>query len=150
MQKKLNPQKDKYHKFYIELAEAAARQSVAVRRKVGAILVLPTGLISTGWNGTEVGDDNCCEYECKTKHVYLPNLETKSEVIHAEINALDKLYKQGTSAKDSILFSTTVPCIDCAEAIILAGIKAVYYKDVQASSDGPELLNKYDIPTFKY
>ncbi len=148
---KLNPQKKKYHKFYMSLAEMAAKQSVAVRRKVGAVLVLPTGLISTGWNGMPAGMDNCCEYYCeKTNHKHLPNLETKPEVVHAEMNALDKLTQQGISAEGAILFVTTVPCINCAEELLKTGIKAVYYKDVQASSAGPDKLNDNGVPTFKY
>ncbi len=151
MTKKTDIHSKKYHGFYMELAETAAKQSVARRRKVGAVFVLPTGLIATGWNGTAPGEDNCCEYECeKTNHVYLPNLETKPDVIHAEQNALNKLSLQRISPKGSILFVTTAPCEDCAESLIKAGIKEVYFKNNQSTSAGPELLWEAGIPTIKY
>ncbi len=151
MIKVTNNQNKKYHKFYQELAETAAKQSVAVRRKVGAVIVLPTGLIATGWNGTPPGEDSCCEYECeKTDHTYLPNLETKPNVVHAEQNALNKLTQQGISAKDAILFVTTVPCIRCAKSLVKAGIKAVYYKDTQSISDGPEHLKENGVKITRY
>ena len=149
--KEIEPQKRKYHKFYQELAEVAATQSVAVRRKVGAVLVLPTGLISTGWNGTKPGADNCCEYECeKTNHKYLPNLETKPDVIHAEKNALNKLTEQGISAEGSILFVTTAPCSNCAEALIEAGIKEVHFRDLQSSHYGIALLKTSKVHVYTY
>jgi len=151
MLKNFDPQKEKYHKFYFELAELAAKQSVAVRRKVGAVFVLPTGLISTGWNGMPSGMDNGCEYECeKTNHVYLPNLETRPEVLHAEVNALFKLGRQNICARGAIVFVTTVPCLICAEYLVKARVKEVYFKDVQSNNAGPDHLRAAGIKVTRF
>ena len=48
--KQLNPHAEKYHTYYMDIAIRAAQQSVAVRRKVGAVIVTNTGLMAVGWN----------------------------------------------------------------------------------------------------
>jgi len=149
MLKELDPQKEKYHEFYMELAEIAAQQSVAQRRKVGAVLVLSTGLIATGWNGQPPGFDNTCEWQFEDGKGYDTGT-TKPTVIHAERNALDKLTRQGVSAKGAILFVTTAPCIECAKSLASVGIKEVHYRDVQSSNAGPEFLKQAGIPIFQY
>lgn len=141
MIKKLNPTGEKYHKLYMEMAKSAAKQSAAVRRKVGAVLVLPTGLIAVGWNGMPSGFSNVCEDE---------NGKTKPEVIHAERNALDKLTRQGVSTEGAILFVTTAPCIECAKSISSVGIVEVYYEDIQSNIDGLKFLDKSGAVTFRY
>lgn len=113
---------------------SAANQSVAVRRKVGAAIILPTGLIATGWNGMPAGFSNVCEY------AHLKDLITKPEVIHAERNALDKLTREGVSPEDGILFVTTSPCIECAKSIASVGIRTVIYDSCYHNDKGVEHL----------
>ena len=136
--------------MYMQIAAEAAYQSVSRRRKVGACIVSEEGLIAIGFNGTPPGADNCCEYEAKTNHIYLPNLETKPEVIHAERNALDKLARQDVPTKGAILFVTTAPCLECAELLASVGIREVYYREVQSNTKGIEFLKKANVPTFIY
>ena len=124
----------------MDLAFVAARQSVANRRQVGAVIVLPSGLIGTGWNGMPAGFDNDCELpEGKNAG------KTKPEVIHAERNALDKLTRQGVSPENGILFVTTAPCIECAKSIAAVGISSVYYLDNYHNDDGIQFLKQCGI-----
>lgn len=148
MLKPLQPQKEKYHKFYKEISESVAEQSCAEIRKVGAVIVLPTGLIATGWNGTPAGFPNDCEEWDSLEEGAVR--VTKPEVIHAERNALDKLTRQGMSAEGAILFVTTAPCIECAKSISTVGIREVHYRDVQSNIKGLNYLKEAAIPTFKY
>lgn len=110
----------------MEIATSAAMQSVAVRRKVGAAIILPTGLIATGWNGMPAGFANVCEWQPSDAKGYDTG-KTKPEVIHAERNALDKLTREGVSPNGAILFVTTAPCIECAKSIASVGIETVIY-----------------------
>lgn len=150
MLKALDPQNKKYHDLYVEMAVSAAKQSKAVKRKVGAVIVLPTGLIAVGWNGTPAGFDNVCEWQCEDgKGCNTGN--TKPEVIHAERNAIDKLTRQGVSSEGAIIFTTTAPCIECAKAIAAVGISEVYYGNTQRSNtDGLEFLKKSKVGAFRY
>lgn len=135
----LDPHKPKYFDLYWKLAYDAAEESPAVRRKVGAIVVTPTGMISIGWNGTPPGFSNECEDA---------NGDTKPEVIHAERNAIDKMTRQGVPVKGSILFVTCSPCFECAKALQGLGLKAIYY-DQKKRRHGLDLLRQVGIPAYQ-
>ena len=70
--------------------------------------------------------------------------------MHAESNALTKMARSTQSSDDSILFTTTAPCIECAKLIIQSGVSKVYYKDNYRSNEGIELLTKANIKTEQY
>lgn len=51
-----------------------------------------------------------------------------SRAVHAEMDAITSAARIGHfSLKDTILFSTTLPCHHCARHIVASGIKQVYY-----------------------
>lgn len=144
----MDPLNTKHYPLYMSLAEQAATQSLSNVKKVGAIVVLPSGMISLGWNGMPSGFDNCCEN---------PNLQkidedtgelrpsTKPEVIHAERNAIDKFTREGVSIRNSVLFVTLSPCFECAKAMLHLGIKEVVYKKHYKCTKGLMLLIKAGI-----
>jgi dCMP deaminase len=115
----VNPHRTKYFPMYMSMAVTAAEQSYCVRKKVGALLVLPTGMLSVGYNGTPAGMANVCELSDGT---------TDPMTIHAEDNCIRKTLAQGVDVTGSILFVTLSPCGACAELIIKHGISAVYYR----------------------
>lgn len=138
----IDPHKEKYHDMYWDLAHQAAKQSVAELRKVGAILVTPTGMISPGWNGMPAGFENGCEYWDEAGGGPV----TKPEVIHAERNAIDKMTRQGIPTEGSLLFVTCAPCFECAKAIHGLGFKAIYYEAPYRCDAGLELLRRAGVP----
>ena len=127
--------KPKFISAHMKVAETYAQLSSATRLKVGAIIVKDNRIISIGYNGTPSGWDNVCEYEDKDEQ-----LITKSEVLHAESNALMKLARTTGDAEDAVVFITHAPCLECAKLIYQAGIAEVYYKDVYRSKDGIRFL----------
>ena len=142
----LNPHKPKFDAFYWAIVEAAAAQSVATRHKVGALVVTPSGMMSSGWNGTPAGMDNCCE-KGEVIRVYNEDgiyqgerRKTSPETIHAERNAIDKMTREGVSTKDSILFVSRAPCFECAKALHGLGLKAIYYEENHDDMRGVKLL----------
>lgn len=130
---------DKFKSLYMDLAERISLLSYCKNKKVGCIIVDKDGknILAFGYNGTPRGFDNDCECNGKT----LP------EVLHAESNALTKMARSTQSSDDSILFTTTAPCIECAKLIIQSGVSKVYYKDNYRSNEGIELLTKANIKT---
>lgn len=149
----MNPLNTKHYPLYMLLAEQAATQSLSNVKKVGAIVVLPSGMISLGWNGMPSGFDNCCEN---------PNLQkidedtgelrpsTKPEVIHAERNAIDKFTREGVSIRNSVLFVTLSPCFECAKAMLHLGIREVVYKEPYKCTRGLMLLTRMRIKTTSF
>ena len=124
--------------MFMDMAKCAANSSSAIRAKVGAIIVRGDRILSVGYNGTFPGADNSCEYEIYDN--FLSNdftytkidgtqyqLRTKSEVLHAEFNAISKLARDGESAANATIFVTLSPCVDCTKLMINVGIKEVIF-----------------------
>ena len=124
---------------YMNVAKEIATLSHCTRSKVGAVLVKDGNVISFGYNGTPSGMDNCCERD----NVTLPH------VIHAEVNAVLKAAKTGTSVDGSTLYLTLSPCLDCSKLILQAGVKRVVYLETYRNLDGPNFLKQF-IPVEKY
>jgi dCMP deaminase len=138
---KNNPHNKKYFEFYMQLAIQASEQSLDNKLKVGAAIVLPSGLIALGWNGTPPGFDNECNY---------PSGKSKPHVIHAERNALDKLTREGTSPQGAMLFVTTAPCLECSKSIAAVGVVSVIYGAHYKSFDGIEFLVRSNVEVHRY
>jgi dCMP deaminase len=122
---------------YMGTALLHARLSKAKRKQVGAVLVTPSGVTLTGYNGTPSGYDNACEI----------NGVTKPEVIHAELNCILKAAKEGVSVLGSTVYVTLSPCIACAAMLAQAGIKELVYREFYRSSEGLDLLERCAIVT---
>jgi len=121
---------------YLRMASIWAENSYCKRRQVGALIVKEKMIISDGYNGTPCGFENVCEDE---------NGSTKPYVLHAEANAITKIACSSNNSKNSTLYVTAAPCIECAKLIIQAGIKRVVYAEKYRLTDGIELLERAKI-----
>ena len=144
----------------MKTAETFAELSHARRLHVGAIVVKDDRIISIGYNGMPAGWENDCEYkdymtdaggwlspdEIEERWQYLEedgtrySLKTKPEVLHAETNAIAKVAQSTESSKDSTLFCTHAPCIECAKLIYQSGITTLYYKHQYRDDSGIKFL----------
>lgn len=118
------------------MAEIWAQNSYCKRRKVGALIVKNSMIISDGYNGTPSGFENICEDDEGL---------TKPYVLHAEANAITKVAKSGNNCKNATLYVTTSPCMECSKLIIQAGIKRVVFKELYRITEGLELLKRAGI-----
>jgi dCMP deaminase len=143
--------KQKFIDLYMDWAERVAQLSYARRLQVGAVIVKDDCVISYGYNGMPAGWDNVCEEEfsnspCSAElSEELDNtytLKTKSEVIHAESNAIAKLAKSSNSGNAADIFITHSPCIECAKLIYQSGIKRVWYGINYRDESGINFLRK--------
>ena len=48
-------------KYYLEIARQVASRSTCLRRQYGAIIVKDDRIISTGYNGSARGEENCSD-----------------------------------------------------------------------------------------
>ena len=126
--------KSRFVKYYMDIAERTAQMSYAVRRQVGSVIVVDNGIVSTGYNGRAVGEPNVCEY--KVDGV----LVTRKDVIHAEDNAIRRVYERNLCAHGGTIYITLSPCMQCAEKIIESGIKNVIYKNEYSDLYGVRVL----------
>ena len=137
--------KDKFKQAFMKTAYVFADLSSAIKLKVGAVVVKDDRIISLGYNGTPTGWDNVCELEIINFQDGSVQLKTKSEVIHAEMNALMKLASSTESGKGAAIFITHSPCMECAKGIYQSGITEVYYTEAYRNVDGIEFLQKCGI-----
>ncbi len=120
-----------WDEYFMDIANVAAKRSNCCRRKVAAVIVKDSRVISTGYNGTPRGIKNCFEGGCPRCNSDIPSGEGLGECIcsHGEENAIIQAAYHGIALKDSILYTTFSPCLLCAKLIINSGIKEVIYQE---------------------
>jgi dCMP deaminase len=166
VQEALDQQDSKQSKLdqvFLNIAKEIATLSHCTRSKVGAVIVKDGNIISFGYNGMPKSMDNCCEdkmYMARDAsgwididtieetwpfkdHLGQYRLITKSEVIHAESNAILKAAKNGTPVNDATLYLTMSPCIDCSKLILQSGIKRVVYLNDYHDQKGVSFLKQF-------
>lgn len=126
---------------YMGTALLHAGLSKAIRRKVGAVLVTSEGVTLTGYNGTPKGLDNACE----SIDTSTGELVTKPEVLHAELNCILKAAREGVSVRESTVYVTLSPCVQCAAMLAQSGVKRVVYEQLYRNTEGLDLLEKAGI-----
>ena len=141
--------KQKFIDAYMDVAKRFAELSTAKRLQVGAIIVKDDRIISIGYNGMPSGWTNECENEIWDAYGR-SELVTKTEVIHAESNAIAKLAKSPESGIDATMFLTHSPCIHCAKQIFTAGITKVVYGENYRNEEGVAFLVQCNIKVDKY
>ena len=98
----------------MRLAQEAARKSPNRVRKVGAVLAVAGGAHIMRCNDFPDGVRDLEErHEGDGRFVWME---------HAERNAIYDAAKLGAATKSATLATTFFPCIDCARAIVQAGI----------------------------
>jgi len=121
----------RYDKAYLRLALSWAQLSHCSRKKVGAIIVKDSIIISDGYNGTPAGFDNSCENEEGNTHWY---------VLHAEANAILKVARSSNNCKDATLYLTHSPCKDCSKLVLQSGITRLVYQEAYKDTSGIDFI----------
>lgn len=121
---------------HMKVAHLYAGLSYCVKRRVGCVIELNDRVISIGYNGTQPGEDNCCEDPVTGN--------TIEDVTHAEVNALNKI-PLDVDLSEAVLFVTTSPCTNCAEVIVNRGIKHVIYDALKRTAVGIDHLIKHNV-----
>lgn len=132
---------------YLNCAETFAFRSTCIKRKYGAVLVKNDTVISTGYNGSPRGYENCCDTG-KCPRIPLNMHQGQGydicRAIHAEANALlncsrdqtqgADLYLTGIEPKDCSIHPAK-PCPLCARLIIQAGIRNVILRQGEGADN---------------
>ena len=105
---------------YMEIVDATAKLSKDASTKVGALILGPSFEVrSLGYNGAPRG----CAADEDERGRNRP--EKYFWFSHAELNAITNAARVGTPLAGSSLLVTHPPCMDCARAIVQAGITRV-------------------------
>ena len=152
---------NKWDKAHMAAADVYAQLSSARRAKVGCVIVKDNRIVSIGYNGMPSGWDNNCEHENwpdwmeDNPNVFRDpayvQLKTKSEVLHAETNAIAKVARSSESCEGATLYCTMLPCLDCAKLTYQSGIDRVVYRDEYPKGNaGLEFLQKCGLKVEKW
>jgi len=123
-------QRPGWDEYFMDIAHVVSTRGNCSRRKVAALIVSDRRIISTGYNGTPRGIDNCFEGGCPRCASEAPSGENLGECIcaHAEENAIVQAAYHGIAVRNSTLYCILSPCLMCTKMIINAGIKEVVYE----------------------
>jgi dCMP deaminase len=112
-----------WDEYFLRIAELAALRSTCPRRQVGAVLVRDQRIIATGYNGSLRGQPHCTEVGCLMVGGHC------RRTVHAEMNALLQCAFHGAASRGSTLYTTAFPCLECAKALVQAGVERVVYRE---------------------
>ena len=133
-----------WDEYFMDIAHVVSKRGNCSRRKVAAVIVSDRRIISTGYNGTPRGIDNCCDGGCPRCASDAPSGSSLGECIcaHAEENAIVQAAYHGISVKNSMLYCILSPCLMCTKMIINGGIKEVVYeKEYHFTEQSRDLLS---------
>lgn len=111
-----NAQKRKWNERFMNVAREVSGWSKDRSRGVGCVVVSPARDIqATGYNGFPRGIEDGIDERHERPQKY-------QWTEHAERNAIYSAARLGTALCGSTMYCTLFPCVDCARAIIQAGI----------------------------
>ena len=122
------PLDEKWHRRFLALSEEIATWSKDPSRGVGAVIVSANKqVVSTGFNGLPRGVEDRPERLVRPVKYDL--------IVHAEMNAIIQCARNGVSPIDCAIYSSFFPCVNCAIAVVQAGIRTVVTYLPEAGDD---------------
>lgn len=123
--------------YYLEIAKTVSRRSTCLKRQYGAVIVKNDEIISTGYNGSPLGTENCCDHYdvCPRMNIiHNSGHYDDCQSVHAEQNAMlsasrrdmlnATLYIVGFEYDGSEI-QDAQPCPICMRMIQNAGINEI-------------------------
>jgi len=114
--------------YFALLANTVASRSTCLRRQVGAVIVRDKQILSTGYNGTPMGEEHCQVCERERLGIAAGERYELCKSVHAEANAIIQAARHGVAIDGADMYVTDEPCFMCRRMIVNAGIKNVYVK----------------------
>jgi len=124
----IEPIRPNWDYYFMNVAQEVAKRSNCVKQRVGAIIIKDGRILSTGYNGTPKGIDNCfkggvCE-RCDNNFNQGEALD-KCICIHAEENAIVEIGRR--ACQGATLYTTCYPCLMCTKLIVQVELKEIVY-----------------------
>ena len=136
----MGAERPSWDEYYMAIARAVGARSNCLRRRVGALIVVDKAIIATGYNGTPLGVQNCCDGGCPRCASDAPpgaGYDT-CVCVHAEQNAIVLAARHGNATNRGVLYATLRPCFGCAKESIQAGLRELVYDEPYEYDPGLE------------
>lgn len=119
--------KNKWHNYFMSIAEESANLSKDPKTKVGAVIVRNRRIKSTGFNGApQTFPDDLVPWE-PTESTRLID-QKNTFMCHAELNAVLNYDGKVSDLRDADVYVTVSPCSRCACMLAQIKPKRVIYK----------------------
>lgn len=108
-----------WDEYYLQICNVVGSRSKDPNTQLGCVIVGPAHEIrSTGYNSLprHIRDDVPERFERPEKYLWIE---------HAERNAICNAARAGTATEACTIYVEIMPCMDCARAIVQAGITEV-------------------------
>lgn len=113
-----------YEDTIFEIAYALAKHATCPRKSVGCVIVSPMGaIVSSGYNSSPHGYDPCFTKGCVIEGGHCVR------AVHAEITAITSAANRGIRLYGCSAYCTLLPCIQCMNALYLAGLTYIMYDE---------------------
>ena len=126
-----------WDEYYLEICRVVGRRSKDPDTQLGCIIVGPAHEIrSTGYNSFPRGiRDNVPERAVRpAKYLWIE---------HAERNAICNAARAGTATDKCTIYVELMPCMDCARAIVQAGIVEVVISAERMKAYSSDYYNEH-------
>lgn len=124
--------------YFTKVAYLTGLRGTCGRLRVGIIAIRDGRLIASGYNGAAPGESHCGNSVCDIH-------KSCNRTIHAEQNMVYFAGKHGISLDGSTVYCTHSPCPICARALVMAGIKKIYYAKEYRDTSGLDFLRSQNI-----
>jgi len=126
----MEPKKSRmgWDEYFIEIANTVAKRATCERGRSGCVIVKDKRILTSGYVGAPAGLPHCDETGHLNKEVKHDDGRVTNHCLrttHAEMNAIVQAAKHGIPIDGATLYCKMEPCLNCAKAIINAGIKRV-------------------------
>lgn len=142
-----------WDEYFMAIARVISSRGNCAKRRVAAVVVKDSRIVSTGYNGTPRGTSNCNSGGCPRCLSLTPSGEALGECVcsHAEENAITQAAYHGVSLKGATIYSTFMPCIMCTKMIINAGIsEVVFHSDYPLPPEAASLFRQAGVSTRQF
>ncbi len=126
-----------WDEYYLQICNVVASRSKDPNTQVGCVIVGPAHEIrSTGYNSLprHIRDDVPERFERPTKYLWIE---------HAERNAICNAARAGTATEGCTIYVEIMPCMDCARAIVQAGIVQVVISGARMSQYSSDYYDQH-------
>ena len=134
--------------YFIDILDSLKLRSTCPRRQCSALIVDERHvLLSTGYNGTPSGIENCIDSPCGGQDDETGDTRNCA-ALHAEENAV--LHLEGNARNAHTMYCTNLPCFHCAKIICQTTIKQIVFREDYADKRGLELMKKKGLSIKRY
>lgn len=125
--------------YFMDIAKVVATRATCDRKHVGAVIVINSIVVATGYNGAPKGLMHCDEvgHEMEDGHCV--------RTVHAEQNAIAQAAFTGVKTEGGTIYTTASPCYICFKLIVNAGIETIVFGELYRDKRIHELAKQAGI-----